>query len=81
MALVLAALVAAVLRYTRFGRHIFAVGSNEATARLCGVSIEKTKLAIYVLAGCFAGLAGLLQFSYLTLGDPTTATRARFSAR
>jgi ribose/xylose/arabinose/galactoside ABC-type transport system permease subunit len=74
MALILAALVAAMLRYTRFGRHIFAVGSNEGTARLCGVHVEKTKLAIYVLAGCFAGLAGLLQFSYLTLGDPTTAT-------
>ncbi len=74
MALVLAVLVAAMLRYTRFGRHIFAVGSNEQTARLCGVNVDMTKLAIYVLAGCFAGLAGLLQFSYLTLGDPTTAT-------
>lgn len=74
MALVLAVLVAAMLRYTRFGRHIFAVGSNEQTARLCGVNVDLTKLAIYVLAGCFAGLAGLLQFSYLTLGDPTTAT-------
>jgi ribose transport system permease protein len=74
MALVLAILVAAMLRYTRFGRHIFAVGSNEQTARLCGVNVEENKLAIYILAGCFAGLAGLLQFSYLTLGDPTTAT-------
>jgi ribose transport system permease protein len=74
LTLILAALVAAMLRYTRFGRHIFAVGSNEQTARLCGVNVEKNKLAIYALAGCFAGLAGLLQFSYLTLGDPTTAT-------
>lgn len=74
IALILAVLVALMLRYTRFGRHIFAVGSNEATARLCGVSVDRTKVAIYVLAGCFAGLAGLLQFSYLTLGDPTTAT-------
>lgn len=74
LALLLAVGVAAMLRYTRFGRHIFAVGSNEQTARLCGVHVDKTKVAIYVLAGCFAGLAGLLQFSYLTLGDPTTAT-------
>lgn len=74
MTLFFAALVAALLSYTRFGRHIFAVGSNEQTARLCGVNVEKNKLAIYALAGCFAGLAGLLQFSYLTLGDPTTAT-------
>jgi ribose transport system permease protein len=74
LALVMAVAVAAMLRYTRFGRHIFAVGSNEQTARLCGVHVDRTKLGIYVLAGCFAGLAGLLQFSYLTLGDPTTAT-------
>ena len=65
--------VALLLKYTRFGRHIFAIGSNEATARLCGVPVERTKLAIYALAGCFTGLAGVLQFSYLTLGDPTTA--------
>jgi ribose/xylose/arabinose/galactoside ABC-type transport system permease subunit len=71
--LLFAVLVALMLRYTRFGRHIFAVGSNEQTARLCGVSVDTTKLAIYVLAGAFAGLAGLLQFSFLTLGDPTTA--------
>ncbi len=74
MALVLSIGVAAMLRYTRFGRHIFAVGSNEQTARLCGVNVDRTKLLIYILAGAFAGLAGLLQFSYLTLGDPTTAT-------
>lgn len=72
--LVLAVLVALMLRYTRFGRHIFAIGSNEQTARLCGVNVDRTKLFIYVLAGAFAGLAGVLQFSFLTLGDPTTAT-------
>jgi ribose/xylose/arabinose/galactoside ABC-type transport system permease subunit len=66
--------VAAMLRYTRFGRYIFAVGSNEQTARLCGVPVERTKLMIYVLAASLVGLAGVLQFSYLTLGDPTTAT-------
>jgi ribose transport system permease protein len=71
--LALALGVALMLRYTRFGRHIFAVGSNEATARLCGVPVERVKLAIYALAGAFAGLAGVMQFSYLTLGDPTTA--------
>ena len=74
MALLLAFAVAALLRNTRFGRHIFAVGSNEQTARLCGVAVEPVKVALYVLAGAFAGLAGLLQFSYLTLGVPTTAT-------
>lgn len=74
MVLVLGVLVSAALRYTRVGRHIFAIGSNEQTARLCGVAVEPTKLLIYTTAAAFAGLAGVLQFSYLTLGDPTTAT-------
>ncbi len=66
-------IVAAMLRYTRFGRHIFAIGSNEQTARLCGVSVGRTKLLIYTIGLAFAGVAGVLQFSYLTVGDPTTA--------
>ena len=57
----------------RFGRHVFAVGSNELSARLCGVPVERVKLLVYTLGGLFAGLGGVLQFAYLTGGDPTTA--------
>jgi ribose/xylose/arabinose/galactoside ABC-type transport system permease subunit len=72
--LVLAGLVAFLLRYTQFGRHIYAVGSNEQTARLCGIQVERTKLKIYTLAIALAGIAGVLQFSFNTIGDPNTAT-------
>lgn len=68
-----AVIVALALRYTRFGRHVFAVGSNELTARLCGVPVERVKVLVYALGGLFAGLGAVLQFSYLTGGDPTTA--------
>jgi ribose/xylose/arabinose/galactoside ABC-type transport system permease subunit len=71
--IVLAFFMGAVLRYTRFGRHIFAIGSNEQTARLCGVAVDRQKLLIYMAGSGLAGLAGVLQFSYLTVGDPTTA--------
>src|SRR4029077_5040048 len=60
------------LRYTRFGRHIFAIGSNEMTARLCGVSLRNTKLLIWIIGLAFAGVAGGLQFFYLPLCAPTT---------
>ncbi|MBC8102494.1 MAG: ABC transporter permease [Cytophagales bacterium] len=80
MMLVFGALVSFVLRNTRFGRHIFAIGSNEQTARLCGVPVDRTKLLIYTTGAMFAGLAGVLQFSYLTVGDPTTATGYELSA-
>jgi ribose transport system permease protein len=67
-------IVAFILRYTRFGRHIFAIGSNEQTARLCGIPVARTKIYIFIFATFLAGIAGLLQFSYLNnLGDPTTA--------
>ncbi|MCO5297385.1 MAG: ABC transporter permease [Fimbriimonadaceae bacterium] len=71
--LVFAALMALVLRRTRFGRHLVAIGSNENAARLCGVPVDRVKLSVYVVGGLFAGLAGLMQFSRLTVGDPTVA--------
>ena len=61
------------LSRTVFGLHTYAVGSNEATARLCGVSVRRVKVLIYVLSGTLAGLAGVMQFARLTVGDPTTA--------
>jgi len=69
----LALVMAFVLRRTVFGVHTYAVGSNEATARLCGVRVPSVKVAIYTLSGLFAGLAGVMQFARLTVGDPTTA--------
>ncbi len=71
--IVLALAVAITLEYTRFGRHLFSIGSNERTARLCGVAIERTKIAVYTIATALAGVAGVLQFSRLSVGDPTVA--------
>jgi ribose transport system permease protein len=69
----LALLVALTLRYTRFGRHLFAIGSNERTARLCGVHVGRVKVLVYTLASALAGVAGVMQFSRLSVGDPTVA--------
>ena len=65
--------ISVLLTYTRFGRHIFAVGSNERMARLCGVPIDRTKVIVYTLNAGLAGLAGVLQYSKLAVGDPTVA--------
>ena len=69
----LAVLVALVLRYTVFGRRIFAVGSNEAAARACGIAVDRLKVWIYGLAGLLFGLSGVMQMSRLRQGDPTVA--------
>jgi len=74
--LVLAILVALLLHYTVFGRHVLAVGSSPATARLCGVRVKRVSATVYALGGLFAGIAGLMQFSRLTVGDPTVAIGA-----
>jgi ribose/xylose/arabinose/galactoside ABC-type transport system permease subunit len=72
--LILAVAMSLVLRYTRFGRYVYAIGSNESTARLCGVDVPRTKVMIYALAAGCAGIAAVLQFAFLYgQGDPTTA--------
>jgi len=65
--------MAVVLRHSLLGRYALAIGSNEATARLCGIRVGRTKLLIYATAGLLTGLAGLMQFARLTQGDPTVA--------
>lgn len=72
--LALAVIVAGLLRCTQFGRHVYAVGSNQETARLCGVNVDRTKVLVYGLASALAAVAAILQFAYIGgIGDPTTA--------
>jgi ribose/xylose/arabinose/galactoside ABC-type transport system permease subunit len=72
--LALCILVAVALRYSLIGRYVYAVGSNEATARLCGIDVPLIKIFVYSVGGLAMGLAGVLQFAYLgAIGDPTTA--------
>ena len=73
IALFLALAMMVVMRQTVFGRYIFAIGSNEATARLCGIRVPLQKVFIYSLAGLFFGCSGLMQMTRLTQGDPSGA--------
>ena len=73
IALVLALAVATVLRRTVFGRRVFALGSNEAAAKACGIATDRLKLFMYSSAGLLFGLAGVMQMSRLRQGDPTVA--------
>jgi ribose/xylose/arabinose/galactoside ABC-type transport system permease subunit len=67
--------VAILLRYSLLGRYVYAIGSNEATARLCGINVPLIKVVVYALGGLATGLAGVLQFVNLFgTGDPTSAS-------
>jgi ribose transport system permease protein len=74
--LALAVIAAIVLKRTVFGRRIFALGSNEAAARACGIATDRLKIATYATAGCLFGLTGVMQMSRLRQGDPTVANGA-----
>jgi ribose transport system permease protein len=69
----LAGAIAAVLHFTVLGRYCYAIGSNEATARLCGVPIARNKLTIYTLAGLLTGVAGVLMLAQVGTGNPGIA--------
>ncbi|MBY0229936.1 MAG: ABC transporter permease [Gemmataceae bacterium] len=71
--LLLAGLVAVLLRYTVFGLHVRAIGSNEPAARMCGVPVDRDKVWTYALSGLCVGWAGLLAFAQSNGGQPDAA--------
>lgn len=61
----LALIVAFVLRWTKFGRHLYAIGGNEHAATLTGVPVRPIKVAVYMLSALSAGIAGIIQTGWL----------------
>ncbi len=53
------------LRYTRWGRHLYAIGGNEAAARLTGVPVDRLKLSVYVLSGFMTAISAILSVGWL----------------
>jgi ribose/xylose/arabinose/galactoside ABC-type transport system permease subunit len=70
--LILALVAGGVLRYTTFGRALFATGSNEEAARLNGINIAAVLTAVYAIAGLTAGLASVVQVGRLTAASATS---------
>lgn len=70
IALLVVAIAAVVLNWTRFGRTIYAIGGNEQSARLMGLPVVRTKLLAYVISGTCAGLAGVVFSAYQGAGYP-----------
>ena len=63
--LVLAAITGFTLRWTRFGRHVFAIGGHEHAATLTGVPVRPIKVAVYMISALSAGIAGIIQTGWL----------------
>ena len=58
--------------YTKFGRNVYAIGSNENSAALMGVPVGRTKIGIYALAGFFSALGGCVATFYMQSGNPAS---------
>lgn len=56
--------------YTRFGRNVYAVGGSESSARLMGLPVGRTKVAVYALSGLCSALAGVVASFYMGSGNP-----------
>jgi len=69
-----------VLRYTPYGRAIYAVGSNPEAARLSGINVRLTIFSVYLVSGLLAGITGLIFISRLTVGEPTAGTGMELEA-
>jgi len=63
--LVLLVLAACVFRWTRWGRHLFAIGGNEQAATLTGVPVKRMKVSVYMACSLCAGIAGILEVGWL----------------
>jgi ribose transport system permease protein len=63
--ILLALITGFILRWTKFGRHIFAIGGNEHAATLTGVPVRQIKVAVYMISALAAGIAGIIQTGWL----------------
>jgi inositol transport system permease protein len=59
------------LRYTPYGRHVYAAGGNPEAARLTGLRVDRVLTSVYAIMGCLAGLAGFIQSARLSSAEAT----------
>jgi inositol transport system permease protein len=67
--LVVVVIAGFVLHSTRYGRSVYAIGSNPEAARLCGLNVNRTLISVYALTGLCAGLGGFLLASRLNSAE------------
>jgi len=67
---IVAVLTHILMRYTDYGRAIYAIGGNDVAARLAGINLSRVKILMYVISGAIAGLAGVLLTARTTSGNP-----------
>src|SRR5699024_4735370 len=60
-----------ILKYTKLGRHIYAVGGNESATRLSGINVDRVKIIVYMISGLLCAIAAMIEVSRLSSAQPT----------
>ena len=71
--IILFLLMVILMRFSVFGRRIYALGANEEAARYSGINVIRNRVLIFTLGGAMFGLAGVMSYAEIGDGDPTTA--------
>lgn len=80
IALALVLLIWAMLKWTRFGRNLYAVGGNSDSALMLGINVKRTKFFAYVISGLLAGIGGYIYLLHTGAGNASNATQAEMQA-
>lgn len=80
VALAIVLILWAVLKWTRFGRNLYAVGGNSESAMMLGINVNRTKFFAYVLCGLLAGIAGFVYLLHTGAGNASNANGAEMEA-
>ena len=68
------------LRYTKQGRHIYAIGGNQQSAMMLGINVKRTRFISYVISGLLSGLAGFVFLTHKPAGNASVAMRGEMDA-
>ncbi len=80
IAIVVVLLLWVTLKWTRFGRNLYAVGGNSESALMLGINVQKTQFFAYVLCGLLAGISGFIYLLHTGAGNASNATQAEMQA-
>ncbi len=80
IAIAIVLIIAVILKWTRFGRNLYAVGGNRQSALMLGINVKRTVFFAYLLAGLLSGIAGYVYLLHTGAGDAANATAAEIQA-
>jgi len=80
VAVIIVIIIAVVLKWTRFGRNLYAIGGHSSSALMLGINVKRTRFFSYLIAGILSGIAGYVYLMHTGAGDAANATQAEMQA-